>query len=60
MKDYQDRVWGDERCSLNVERSRILECWDKGITEEYLEQLIMEMPQRCTAVIDAAGGPTKW
>lgn len=60
MKDYQDQKWGDEYCSLEVERTRILECWEKAVTDERLEQLIREMPARCAAVIAAEGGPTKY
>lgn len=60
MKDYQDQKWGDEYCSLEVERARILECWEKAVTNERLEQLLREMPARCAAVIAADGGPTKW
>lgn len=60
MKDYQDKHWGDEVCSLDVERSRITESWEKAVTEERLRGLISEMPARCAAVIAANGGPTRW
>lgn len=60
MKDYQDKHWGDEVCSNAIERSRILESWGLGVTDEYLHQLILEMPDRCEAVLRANGGPTRW
>lgn len=60
LKDYQDQKWGDEYCSLEVERARIIEAWRNAVTEERLEALIREMPARCAAVIAAGGGPTRW
>lgn len=60
MKDYQDRKWGDSQCSLQAERSRILECWEEGVTNQRLEGLLRGMGERCQAVIDANGGPTKY
>ena len=60
MKDYQDRKWGDDYCSLSEERERIMECWEEAVTDERLEQLLRSMPERCAAVIAAEGGPTKW
>ena len=60
MKSYQGRMWGDEACPLEEERRRIQHCWDTAVTEEYLEELVRSMPQRCADVIAARGGPTKW
>lgn len=60
MKDYQDKKWGDDYCSLTVERERIAECWEVAVTDEYLEELTRSMPERCADVIAAEGGPTKW
>lgn len=60
MKDYQDKMWGDEVCSLKVERARISECWQNAVTDERLKRLIAEMPARCAAVVAANGGPTRW
>lgn len=60
MKDYQDKHWGDEKCSLATERARIMECWEKAVTEERLTEMIHEMPARCAAVIAAKGGSTRW
>lgn len=60
MKDYQDKKWGDEYCTLQVERTRIQECWQNAVTEDRLEDLLHTMPARCAAVIAAQGGPTRW
>lgn len=60
MKDYQDQKWGDESCSLDEERRRIKECWEVGVTDAYLKELLRSMPQRCAAVIAADGGQTRW
>lgn len=60
MKDYQDKKWGDEFCSLDAERMRITECWEQAVTEEKLEALIRDMPVRCAEVIAVNGGPTRF
>ena len=47
MKDYLDHKWGDAKCSLATERDRILECWEKAVTDQRLEQLLRGLPERC-------------
>ena len=60
MKNYQDKMWGDSYVSLNEERERIKECWEKAVTDDRLHELLATMPQRCRDVVDAESGPTKW
>ena len=51
MKDYIERVYGDEKLSPDRLREVIREAWD-SITVEQLQELIDFMQQRCQDVID--------
>ncbi|RYP16595.1 hypothetical protein DL765_005056 [Monosporascus sp. GIB2] len=59
MKDYIEDKWGlDEKPSYDNLRKYVKEAWE-AVPEEWLLDLIKEMPTRCQAVIDAQGGHTR-
>ena len=45
--------------SFDELRVIVKEAWD-SVTSEDLIDLILTMPERCQAVLDAEGGPTKF
>ena len=63
MKDYIQRNYPDrqDRKDYTYDQLRriVQEAWE-SITEQDLKELIESMPARCQAVIDAAGGYTKY
>lgn len=60
MKDYIQIHHGlVEKPSRTQLRQWTREAWD-AVEEEYLEDLLQSMPQRCRDVIDANGMHTKW
>jgi transposase len=59
MKDWLQLHYPGQTCSYPQLRRQVNEAWD-AIGEDLLNDLIESMPARCQAVIDAAGGHTKF
>ena len=58
MKDYIQTYY-DERLGYDRLRQVVQEAWE-SITEQRLDELLAKMRERCQAVIDAKGGPTRF
>jgi transposase len=58
MKDYIALKY-PEKLTYDQLRAAVQEAWD-SISEEFLRDLIADMPNRCEAVINAKGGHTKY
>jgi transposase len=59
MKEYIQVQYPKYHRSYKRLRAAVQEAWE-SITIERIRELIREMPERCQAVIDARGGPTKY
>ena len=59
MKDWIQDRWEDSLLSYDALREAITAAW-AAIEEDYLEELLSTMPDRCQAVIDADGKHTRW
>ena len=55
------QVYKDNKQYINRQelKTAIVQAWDT-IPQEVIDNLIESMPRRCTAVLDAQGGPTKY
>ncbi len=61
MKDCIECHWGDINThSYDQLRGYVAEAWKEAIAEEYLEELLVGMPERMKAVIAANGKHTKY
>lgn len=58
MKDYIERTY-TSNLTYDQLRTAINEAWE-SIDEEYLDELLDTMPQRCQDCLNANGGSTKW
>jgi transposase len=60
MKDYIEDKYGlEENPPYDRLRLYVQEAWD-AVPEEWLRELIAEMPRRCRAVIEANGMHTRY
>jgi hypothetical protein len=60
MKDWiEDRYGLEEKPSYDNLRRYVKEAWD-AVPDDYFEQLLHSMPDRCKAVIEAEGAHTKY
>ena len=57
MKDWIDERYGEKKLTYNLLRSAVREAWD-AVPDDFLNQLIDDMPKRCKAVIRADGKHT--
>lgn len=58
MKDWIEEHYSQEDMSYDQLRRVVKEAWD-AVSEDYLEELILTMPDRCRLVIEANGGYIK-
>jgi hypothetical protein len=60
MKDWINLEYGmDEKPSYDALRRYVKEAWD-ALPDDFLAQLLAEMPKRCQAIMDADGRHTKY
>ena len=59
MKDWIDEQYGEKKLNLNQLRIAVKDAWD-AVPEDFLNQPIDDMPNRCKAVIAAKGKITKY
>ena len=60
MKDYIDQYYDDtDKLSYNQLRQAVIEAWN-AIPNDFLDEQIRLMPERCEAVIRANGMHTGW
>lgn len=59
MKDYIEDRYPDVHSSYQRLRAAVLEAWE-AVGFERIKELVRSMPERCRAVIEAGGGPTKY
>jgi transposase len=58
IKDFIQANFPD-RMSISELRTALQEAWE-AVPEDYLIELLLSMPERCKAVIEASGGHTRF
>lgn len=59
MKDWIDERYGEKKLNYNQLRIAVKDAWD-AVPDDFLNQLIDDMPNRCRAVIVAKGKIIKY
>ena len=59
MKDWIDERYEDKKLNYNQLRAAVSDAWN-AVPNDFLDQLIEDMPKRCKAVIKADGKYTRY